>query len=319
MSGGIEVNVTIKRISASGKRPRGRFVTIVEILFLVALLFSLRFMLPWIIFKPSREMASSPGASWEMARTPEGYGMEFEDVTLTTSDGVALNGWFVPARGGHERGTLLFFHGNAWNISGRLDSIDIFHNLGLSVFIIDYRGYGRSEGRCSIPGVTLDALAAWKYLTEERGVPPKDIVVFGRSVGGAVAMELMRRVEPRALILESTFSSLPDMVRVKALAPVARLLIGDVWNSEEAARSLTVPTLCLHSPDDGIVPYRFGVKLYEAVASEKTFVELRGGHNDGFLESIETYRPALDKFLTKNFGEIPQPEPKTPANEEKEL
>jgi fermentation-respiration switch protein FrsA (DUF1100 family) len=273
------------------KRRRRKFLTLIEILFLAALLLSLRVLMTWIIFKPSREMA----------RTPEAYSMEFEDVTFAASDGVTLNGWFVPSP--QERGTLLFFHGNAGNISGRLDSIEIFRDLGFSVFIIDYRGYGRSGGRISIPGVTLDALAAWKYLTGERGIPPDEIVVFGRSVGGAVAMELMRRVRPRALILESTFSSLPDMVRARPLAPVARLLIGDVWNSEEAARSLDVPALCLHSPDDGIVPYRFGVKLYEAVASEKTFVELRGGHNDGFLESIETYRPALDEFLTRHFGE----------------
>ncbi|MDR3076963.1 MAG: lysophospholipase, partial [Synergistaceae bacterium] len=262
---------------APGKRRRNRVIAVIEVLFLLAFLFSMRFMLPFMAFRPTRDITKTPGA----------YGMAFEDVTLTTSDGVAINGWFVPAP--NERGTLLFFHGNAGNISGRLDSIEIFRDLGLSVFIIDYRGYGKSGGRRSVPGVTLDALAAWDYLTEKRGVSPDEIVVFGRSIGGAVAMELMRHVKPRALILESTFSSLPEMIRVQFLAPFARLVIGDVWNSAEAASALTVPALCVHSPDDGIVPYRLGRRLYEAVASEKTFVQIHGGHNEGFLESIDIY------------------------------
>ncbi|MDR3320964.1 MAG: alpha/beta hydrolase [Synergistaceae bacterium] len=229
--------------------------------------------------------------------------MSFEDVMLSTPDDVRINGWFIPAK--NARGTLLFFHGNAGNISNRLDSIEIFHYLGLSVFIIDYRGYGKSEGSRSIPGVTLDALTAWRWLTDEKGVPAGEIVVFGRSIGGAVAMELMRRVEPRALILESTFCSLPDMVRVSYLAPLARFVIGDVWNSAEAASRLTVPVLSIHSPDDAIVPYRLGKRLYDAAPSPKTFVEIHGGHNGGFLESIDIYRPALDKFLTEIYGALP--------------
>jgi fermentation-respiration switch protein FrsA (DUF1100 family) len=263
------------------------------ILFLVTLLFSVRFILPWIAFRPSREITM----------TPADFGMNFEDVTFAASDGVKLNGWFIPAP--NERGVLLFFHGNAGNISGRLASIEIFRDLGFSVFIIDYRGFGRSEGRASISGAALDALAAWDYLTVERELPRDKIVIFGRSIGGAVAMELMRQAEPRALILESTFSSLPEMIRVPFLVPVVRLLIGDVYNSAEAASALTVPTLCIHSPGDDVVPYQLGRRLYDSVASEKIFVELQGGHNRGFLESIDIYRPALDDFLTRQFGEIP--------------
>ena len=260
------------------------------VLLLVVLLFSIRLLLPWILFRPTREHF----------HTPEDYGLTFEDVTLATSDGVKLNGWYVPAP--EARGTLLFFHGNTGNISHRLDSIEIFHDLGLSVFIVDYRGYGKSGGRRSIPGVTEDALSAWRYLTKARETSPDDIVVFGRSIGGAVAMQLMRHVTPRALILESTFSSLPEMIRVPFLVPVVRLLIGDVFNSAEVASKLKVPTLYFHSPDDDIVPYRLGRRLYEAAAGEKTFVELSGGHNEGFLESTDVYRPALDEFFTKHLG-----------------
>ena len=259
-------------------------------LLLVLIVAGMRFMLPQIVFVPTAEIVT----------TPVVLSIPFDDVTIVTSDGVRLNGWHIPAPG--ARGTLLFFHGNAGNISHRIDSIKIFHDLKLSVFIIDYRGYGRSEGKPSIPGVTLDALAAWKWLTEEKKIPPENIVVFGRSLGGAIAMELTRHVEPRALILESTFSSLPEMIKIPFMAPVARLIVGDIWNSAEAAATLTAPTLCIHSPDDWIVPYRFGRRLYDAVAGEKTFVQIRGGHNEGFLESMDVYRPALDIFLTKHFG-----------------
>ena len=259
-------------------------------LLLLLLLASIRFLLPWVIFKPTAEFIA----------TPASRNLSFEDVTLTTSDDIKLHGWYVPAQ--NPRGTLLFFHGNAGNISWRVDSIEVFHDLGLSVFIIDYRGYGQSEGRPSIQGTSVDALTAWRWLTEERGVKADEIVVFGRSLGGAIAMDLMRCVNPRALILESTFSSLSEMVRIDFLTPAARFLVGGPWNSAQAAVALTAPTLCIHSPDDWIVPYRLGRRLYDAVASEKTFLEIRGGHNEGMWDSFDIYRPALDAFLTKHFG-----------------
>ncbi|MDR3229956.1 MAG: alpha/beta hydrolase [Synergistaceae bacterium] len=259
-------------------------------LLLVFLAVGMRFALPRVVFRPTKTLSL----------TPAGADMPYEDVTLTTPDDVRLHGWYVPAD--NARATLLFFHGNAGNLSHRVESIEIFHDLGLSVFIIDYRGYGQSGGEPSIPGVTLDALTAWRWLTEEKGVPAEKIIVFGRSMGGAAAMELMRQAQPGALILESTFSSLPEMFPIPLLAPVACLVIGDVWNSAEAAATLTVPTLCIHSPNDEVVPFRLGKRLCDAVASEKTFVEIHGGHNEGFLDSIDIYRPALDAFLTKRFG-----------------
>jgi len=258
---------------------------------IILLLGSIRFILPTFIFMPSTRLAHTPAA----IRLP------FEDVTLTTSDNVRLHGWYIPAS--NARATLLFFHGNAGNISHRLDSIEIFNNLGLSVFIVGYRGYGQSEGRPSIAGTRLDALAAWQWLTEDRKIPAEKIVVFGRSLGGAVAMELMRSVTPGALILESTFSSLADMAPFpSSIAPF--LLGGDFWNSVETAAGLTAPTLSIHSPNDEVVPYSQGRRVYEAVASEKTFLQIRGDHNEGFLISYDIYVAGLDSFLTRHFGEM---------------
>lgn len=267
------------------------FRIVIELLILAALVASLRFLLPWVALHPTAEIAQDPSS----------YGMAYEDITITASDGLRLNAWYVPAK--NPRGTLLFFHGNAGNISGRLHSIDTFNGLGLSVLIVDYRGYGRSEGRRSIASTSQDALAAWKWLTEERGAPADDILVFGRSIGGAVAMQLMRDAKPRALILESTFSSLPELVRVDALVPLARFIVGDVLNSARVAGTVDVPVLFIHSPDDDIVPYRYGRRLYDAIASpEKTFVEIRGGHNEGYFDSHDVYLPALEAFITKHFG-----------------
>jgi fermentation-respiration switch protein FrsA (DUF1100 family) len=279
---GTEGGGNVKR---NGRAKMLRFLLLLFLLFAGA-----RFLLPRVVFMPTADLVTTPGA----------HGIPFRDVTVTTSDGVGIHGWYVPAKpAGNARGTLLFFHGNAGNISWRIDSIKFFHDLGLSVFIIDYRGYGQSGGAPSIPGTALDALAAWRWLTEENGTRADEIVVFGRSLGGAVAVELTRSVRPHALILESTFSSLSEMIRPAFLTPIARLVTGDAWNSAKTASALTVPTLCIHSPDDRIVPYRLGKRLYDAAAGEKTFVEIRGDHNEGFLESFDTYLPALDAFLVK--------------------
>ena len=257
---------------------------------IILLLAGIRLILPRFVFYPSSTIRD----------TPASLNLDFEDIILTTKDNVRIHGWHIPAA--NARATLLFFHGNGGNISHRLDSFKIFNDLHLSVFIVSYRGYGQSERRPSIKGTALDALAAWNWLTEDRGIPASSIVVFGRSLGGAVAMELMKSVTPGALILESTFSSLAAMSPFPA--PIAPFLLGgNFWNSEETAATLGIHTLVIHSPDDEVIPYSQGRRIYEAIISEKTFLEIRGGHNSGFMESLDTYLPALDQFLMKHFGE----------------
>ncbi len=234
---------------------------------------------------PSRELAATPGQ----------FGLAYEDVHFQAEDGVSLHGWFVP-RAGTAR-TLLFFHGNAGNISHRLDSVAIFARLGLHVFIIDYRGYGRSAGKPSEAGTYLDATAAWRYLTVTRGVKASDIVIFGRSVGGALAIELATRVEPGALIVESTFTSVPDLAaKLYPLLPV-RQLARLHYRSLERIGAARCPVLVLHSEDDEIIPFSHGQHLYQAAPEPKAFFAMRGGHNDGFFTSGAAYVQALDAFL----------------------
>jgi fermentation-respiration switch protein FrsA (DUF1100 family) len=236
-----------------------------------------------------------------MAWTPIQSGFNYENVFVKTSDGVNIHGWYINCE--NSRGTVLFFHGNAGNISHREDTIRIFNSLGMSVFIIDYRGYGESEGSPSIVGVDMDALAAWDWLISEHMLPPEKILVFGRSLGGAVAVELMRGVKPKAAILESTFSGLAEMSGSDILSPFVNMLLGGAWNSAKTAANIETPTLCIHSPEDEIVPYRLGKKLYEALAGEKYFFEISGDHNSGFIRSMPEYKKRLDEFLTEHYGE----------------
>jgi len=236
----------------------------------------------------------------DIEATPDQLGLAYEPVTLTTADGLKLDGWFLPAP--EPRGVLLFLHGNAGNISHRFESLEIFLHLGFSTFIFDYRGYGRSEGRPSEQGTYLDAAAAWRYLTEQRGIAALDIVVFGRSLGGAIAAWLAAQHTPRALIVEASFTSVADMAaQLYPFFPV-RLLTRYHYPVLEHLKQVRCPVLVVHSRDDKTVPFQHGTKLFEAANEPKEFLAIRGGHNDSFVVNGEDYVRALDRFLAGQAG-----------------
>lgn len=241
---------------------------------------------PGMVFFPQRELDATP-ADW---------GMPYEDVSVETTDGIRLHGWYIPQAGAKR--VLLFFHGNAGNISHRRESIAIFRQLGLSVFIFDYRGYGRSGGYPGEAGLYQDANAAWRYLVERRGVARQHIVLFGRSLGGAVAAQLAAGVQPGGLILESTLSSARDFARAEF--PLLSYLVVIRYRFDAAARLAQVrcPVLVLHSRADEIMPYRMGEKLYAAAHEPKYFFALRGDHNSGFLQSQPQYGQTLAEFIS---------------------
>jgi fermentation-respiration switch protein FrsA (DUF1100 family) len=243
-----------------------------------------------------------PGRALEV--TPLELGLDYEDVNFDTDDGVALHGWYVSTPA--PRGTVLFFHGNAGNVSHRLDSIAIFHALGLDVFIIDYRGYGRSQGRASESGTYRDAEAAWRYLTAERRIDPARIVIFGRSLGGAVAARLASTVEPAAVIIESSFTSAADVAsRLYPFLPVRFLLRLEYPVADDLERSSS-PVLVVHSRGDEIIPFGMGRALYEAAPQPKAFLELAGDHNTAFLIDRDRYLRGLRTFLDVHLGIDPQ-------------
>ncbi len=231
----------------------------------------------------------------KLVATPEMLGMSYENVSLRTEDDVDLHGWFVPAT--NAKSTLLFFHGNAGNISHRLESIRIFHDLGLSVLIIDYRGYGKSDGRTSEAGTYCDARAAWDYLVSTRGFNERNIILFGRSLGGAIATQLATKVKAGALIVESTFSSAEALAKsVYWFLPV-RLLARIHYPTAKYILHVSSPVLVIHSPKDEIVPYKQGRQIFDLAPEPKRFLELHGGHNEGFNLNRQDYINGIDDFL----------------------
>lgn len=237
-------------------------------------------------------LPNMPGRALTM--TPANAGMGYQDVSIETADGVTLHGWFVE---GQSSRVLLFFHGNAGNISHRLDSIRQFHRLGLSVLIIDYRGYGQSSGKTTEKGIYSDAEAAWRYLTEDRGISAGDIVIFGRSLGASAASQLAAQHQPLALIVESSFTSVPDIAQELYPWLPARWLSRLNHATRDYVRDVRCPILVAHSRDDEIIPFRHGEAIFASANEPRTLLALRGTHNDAFLRDERTYLEGLRTFL----------------------
>ncbi len=228
---------------------------------------------------------------------PGDFGLEFEDVYLTTSDGVRIHGWFVPGSGGP---TLLWFHGNGGNISNRADNIaGLNRRLGVSILIIDYRGYGLSEGSPDEQGTYLDAEAAVAHALSRSDVDPDRLVLFGRSLGCAVAAEMAVRHDVYAVVLESPFTSIPAMARrAYPFLPGLGLLTGNMYDTLGKTARIEAPVMVLHGDSDAIVPFEMGREVFEAAREPKRFYRIRGaGHNDTYAVGGAPYLDALGSFL----------------------
>lgn len=232
----------------------------------------------------------------EVLYSPEELGLHYEDIIFKSEDGLSLNGWWVPA--GDSRFTVLFCHGNGGNIMHRLDSINILNKLGLSCFIFDYRGYGNSEGAPSEEGTYLDALAAYNWLRNTKRTREERIIVFGRSLGGSIAAQLATKVRVGGVVIESSFTSYADIAARFCPYMPARRFARFSYRTLDYIKEIHCPVLIVHSRNDEIVPFEFGVALYEAANEPKEFVEILGGHNDGFLVAGEVYNDAWAKWVT---------------------
>jgi len=239
------------------------------------------------VYYPVRALRADPGS----------IGLDFEKIDFETTDGVKLSGWFIPSD--TATAVILFCHGNAGNISHRLDSIRIFNQLGLDIFIFDYRGYGESEGKPSEKGTYEDTEAAWQYLVETRKVNPRSIIVFGRSLGGAVASWLAQKHTPGMLVLESTFTSIKDVAAILYPYLPVRWLSRFEYNTAEYLSRVDCPVLVIHSRNDEIMPYSHGHRLFEIAREPKKFLEISGTHNEGFITSGKLYEEGLNAFIQK--------------------
>ncbi len=269
------------------RTPKGLMIAaLVTLLSLyAALIVFLYFVQSRMLYFPSRKLVATPAA----------VGLSYTPVAFTADDGTPLSGWFIPADG--ATGAVLFCHGNGGNVSYLLDTIEQYHAIGLDVFAFDYRGYGESGGRTTEQGTYQDVQAAWTYLTVQQRRDPSTIVLIGRSLGGAVVAWLAQTVEPRALVLESSFTSVPDIAAHAYPLVPARLLSRFSYDTQRYLQKVRCPVLVVHSPDDEIIPFEHGRDLYAAAGEPKQFLQLSGRHNDAYFLSHQRYVDGLRAFL----------------------
>ena len=230
-----------------------------------------------------------------LALTPENLHLDYEEIHFDTEDGMRLHGWLFPLEGGSP--IILFCHGNAGNISHRLDNVRLLLDHGLQVFIFDYRGYGKSTGSPSETGLYTDGLAAYDYLVGERAVSPGQIVLFGRSIGAAVAIDIALKKEACSLIMESAFTSTRDMAKSMGPFRLIAYFLPPHYNALEKIPRVDVPKLIVHGERDEIVPFSMGQRLFEAAKRPKYFYPLESaGHNDTYVEGGEEYFRIIAAF-----------------------
>lgn len=225
--------------------------------------------------------------------TPREIGLSYEDVSFETTDGQSLNGWFISAKGAYF--TVLFTHGNGGNISHRLDKIKFFNDAGCNIFIIDYRGYGKSTGKPYEKGMYLDGEAAYDWLIK-RGIQPQQIIGYGESIGGAVIVNLALHRKFSGIILDGTPASSRDMAG-EMMPYVPYWLFSSRWDTVGKIKSITAQKLLIYSINDEIVPYKQGRKNFDAAAGPKEFLQIHGSHNIGFLESKDIWSKKIMDFL----------------------
>jgi fermentation-respiration switch protein FrsA (DUF1100 family) len=235
-----------------------------------------------------------------MIGTPADYGLEYEEVWFTAADGVKLHGWWVPQAGAP---TLLWVHGNAGNISHRLDNLKLlWERVNVQVFLFDYREYGRSEGRISREGTYLDGAAAYRYVTERRGIPGEELVLFGRSLGTALAVDLAVQASCRALIIESAFTNSSDMARLYAPFLFDWRPRVPYDNLGKIGR-IKAPVLIIHGEHDEVIPVEMGLRLYTAAPAPKELYIIPGAHhNDTYLFGGQTYFDRFRAFIHPQAG-----------------
>ncbi len=240
------------------------------------------------VYRPSRENYGDP----TILQRP------FEDVRFQADDGVALHGWFFPADAGSPRKdwVVVQCHGNGGNISGRLMHFQALLATGASLFAFDYRGYGQSAGSPDEEGTYHDARAALRWL-EAQGFKPDNVIVLGESLGGGIGSKVATEAPIKALILERTFTSVPDLgAEIFPFLPV-RMLGSIQYDTINRLAGIVAPILVLHGRDDEIVPFHHGEKLFAAAREPKMFRELEGGHNDTLLANRDRYVEALQDFF----------------------
>ena len=273
---------------AKPRHSRFRRWVVRPVVYLVLLMIFFRWFEHANVYHPNKVLDGSPADD----------GLPFEDVIVTTSDAVKVHGWFIPAPTNSPRAgfVVLVSHGNAGNISHRTTLAGLLRRHGVAVLLYDYRGYGRSEGRPSEDGTYRDALAFHGWL-KQRGFAPEKILSYGESLGGGIASELARREKVGGLILQSTFTSIPDVgAELFPFLPV-RLISTIRYATRERLPQIHVPVLVVHSAQDEIIGFSHAEKNFAAANEPKLLVTLTGSHNGGLFENEELFHDGMEKLL----------------------
>lgn len=226
-------------------------------------------------------------------------GVPLEDVWFESGDGVRLFGWYAEARA--DRPVVLWCHGNAGNIAHRVENLALLYQLGVSVFIFDYRGYGRSQSvRPSEAGLYQDALGAYDYLTRIRRIRPDRIIIFGRSLGSAVAVELASQRPAAGLILESPFPSIEAVAKFHYGGLPVHWLLGAEFRLIDRLPQLSLPLLVFHGDQDDVIPMELGRQVFEAARSPKDWYVIRGAdHNNTYRVGGQPYFRQWVEFIQR--------------------
>ncbi|MGB3695045.1 MAG: alpha/beta fold hydrolase [Spirulinaceae cyanobacterium] len=232
--------------------------------------------------------------------TPKSLGMVYEDIWLEVGEGESLHGWWLPANS-ETKGVLLYLHGNGGNVSDNLEHARRFQQMGFSVFIFDYRGYGYSEGDFPTEAqVYKDAGIAWDYLVKTRQIEPQNIFLYGHSLGGAIAIDLaVKQPEIAGLIVQGSFTSMKDMSVVrKEYRLFPNFLVHQEFDSMSKIENLKMPVLVIHGTSDGTVPHTMSEELYEALLVPKQlYLVPNAGHNDLATVAGPQYQQKIKEFV----------------------
>lgn len=223
-------------------------------------------------------------------------GLPLEDVWFPSADGTKLFGWYV--ENAAASAVILWCHGNAGNVINRLDNLRELYRLGLSVFLFDYRGYGRSQGKPSEEGLYRDALGAYDYLTRTRMIRPERIVIFGRSLGAAVAADVASRKPAAGLILESPFPSIEAVAKYYYGGLPVHWLLGSDFRLIDRLAELSLPKLIIHGDRDDIIPLELGQQVFEKALPPKSFYVIKGAdHNNTYQVGGSSYFQQWIEFV----------------------
>jgi uncharacterized protein len=234
-----------------------------------------------LIFFPSKHIGEIP--------------KNVEEINFFTEDNIQLNAWFLD---NNSAKTVLFFHGNAGNIFNRKKQLAIFDELNLNALIFDYRGYGKSFGEIKKEeNLYIDGIAAYEYLTKEKNIKSTDLIIWGRSLGGAIAIDLAQNKNIFAVVIESTFFSLDEMASKKFWFLPVKIISQYHFKNQKKIKNIQSKILIIHSQNDKLIPSSQGKNLFELAKNPKKFLEINGSHNNGFLQSYDLYIFELRKFL----------------------